>query len=176
MRGVRSLCGNFSLSTILFLFRFFFFILSCRISTQTRTGVNEDIHIRIAKYLQDFESWKQSVCWNWWNSFVRFETDSRERERERGGRGNLRGNMNREFPLRNRLFSSRRRLTITPPPSLRPYHVLRIECKPVLMHICSTLPFHNPTDLIYYHQRRPRTNDEKRERSRGTGCGVHVRG
>lgn len=28
--------------------------------------VNEDVNYatRIAKYLQDFESWKQSVCWN----------------------------------------------------------------------------------------------------------------
>lgn len=52
----------------------------------------------------------------------------------------------------------------TNPPPTTP---TRIECKPVLMHICSTLLFHNPTDLIYYHQRR-RPPPRRRRRQRRT--------
>lgn len=136
------------LSAILYLFLvlsflfFFFFYFSCEylyIHTHKRENeVNEDIHAtRVAKYLQDFESiWKQSVCWNNW-------FDSRP----------IRERKNPPWKYEPRISITKSFVFVaTEVNDTNPS--TRIECKPVLMHICSTLPFHNPTDLIYYHQRR----------------------
>lgn len=85
---------------------------------------------------------------------VRFEADSRER--------------GRRFPpwkYEPRISITKSFVFVATQVNDNLHHALRIECKPVLMHICSTLPFHNPTDLIYYHQRRPRTNDERRRKT-----------
>lgn len=103
------------LSTILYLFlvlSFLFFLLLffTRISTHTHTQENgQRRYTRDAgrKIFARFRKHLETVCLL--EQLVRFE------------RGRiLRGNMNREFPLRNRLFSSRRRLTIRTLPPPRP--------------------------------------------------------
>lgn len=73
--------------------------------------------------------------------------------------------MNREFPLRNRLFASLGgELTIRTGRTRA-----RIECKPFLCIYARPLSLHNPTDLIFH---RPGFRFVREKRKGGAGrCG-----